>query len=179
MRACMRAVRPGTIALSLFLLTHLVFPYAGAAQSGLIGTVVARATGQPIAGATITVEGSNVTATTNGLGRFEVGAAPGSATLVVSAPGYLELRVSNVQSGTTIELERTPNFLETVQVTATKGTLSVGDVAAPTSTATWLRYRRRGDLNRRRQENSYAQDLSRPPRRSSRCCAPRVRPSAT
>jgi len=42
-----------------------------------------------------------------------------------------------------------------------------------------LRYRRRGDRNRRRQDNSYAQELSRQPRRSSRRCAPRVRPSAT
>ena len=107
---------------------------AGQGQAtSLNGTVVARATGQPIAGATVTVEGSAVMAMTNGLGRFELSTASGSDTLVASAAGYLELRVpiGQPQGPLTIELERTPNFLETVQVTATKSSLRVGDVAAP------------------------------------------------
>jgi len=74
-------------------------------------------------------------ATTNGVGRFELRGISGPVTLVASAPGYLDLRVPDVQPQTplTIELERAPNFMETVQVTATKSGLSVGDVAAPTT----------------------------------------------
>src|SRR5207244_3046305 len=58
--------------------------------------------------------------------------------LVIQAQGFLELRVPDVtvQTGSprdiTIELEPTPNFLERVQVTATKTPLSIGDVAAQT-----------------------------------------------
>ena len=132
------------------LLVFILLFVADAAQaqtSSLTGTVVARATGQPIAGATVRVEGSNATATTSGLGRFELGGTAGSVTLVASAPGYLQLRVPNVQAQTqlTIELERTPNILETVQVTATKSALSVGDVAAPTTTVDRETIERRGD----------------------------------
>ena len=110
------------------------------------GTVVARATGQPIPDATVTAEGSGTTVMTNGLGRFELN-NPSAATLVVSAPGYLELRVPDAQPQTplTIELERTPNILETVQVTATKSALSVGDVAAPTTIVDRETMERRGD----------------------------------
>ena len=46
---------------------------AGQGQSTTLrGVIVARATGQPIADATVTVEGSTVGAKTNGLGRFEL-----------------------------------------------------------------------------------------------------------
>ena len=105
------------------------------AGSGLSGTVVARGTSQPVVSATVTVEGSGAMVATNALGRFElpIGAAP--VTLVVRARGYLEVKLPGVQpqNGLVIELDPTPNFLESVQVTATKSALSVGDVAAPTT----------------------------------------------
>jgi len=108
---------------------------AAAAQPEAVisGTVVARATGQPIVDATVTVEGSNAV-TTNGIGRFEL-RQPGPVTVVVTAPGYLALSVANLMAQTpiTIELVVTPNFMERLQVTATKTQETVGDVpAAPT-----------------------------------------------
>jgi outer membrane receptor protein involved in Fe transport len=131
----------------LLLFLVLVAGHFVAAQSTLSGMVVARSTGQPIVGATVTTEGSNVSATTNGFGRFELSGLTGPATLTVTAPGYLDLRVPNVQgqAPVTIELERTPNFLENVQVTATKSEFSVGDVAAPTTIVDRETIERRGD----------------------------------
>ena len=59
------------------------------------------------------------------------------ATLVVRAPGFLELRLPGAQrlAPITIELDPTPNYMERVQVTATK---------------TPLEHRRRGGADRRR-----------------------------
>jgi outer membrane cobalamin receptor len=45
----------------------------------------------------------------------------------------------------TIELEPTPNYLETVQVTAKKSPFTVGDVAAPTTIVDRETIERRGD----------------------------------
>ena len=117
------------------------------AASGLSGTVVARGTSQPVADATVTAEGSGATVATNALGRFELptGAAP--VTLVVRARGYLELKLPGVQAqtGLVIELDPTPNFLEAVQVTATKSALVAGDVAAPTTSVSRQTIDLRGD----------------------------------
>jgi iron complex outermembrane receptor protein len=130
---------PGlVIALSLLLLV----PQHVAAQGTtgiLAGTIVARDGGRPIADAVILVDGTNLTAVANGVGRFRLEGVPsGPRVVVASGPGFLELRVPDVQvraNDTTtlvIELEVTPNFLERVQVTATKTELSIGDVAAQT-----------------------------------------------
>lgn len=142
-------MRSSCIVLALAFLLALSVQRATAAQAAgaLAGTVVARETGRPVAGATVTVEGAGATATTNAVGRFELPAAATPATLVVSAPGYLEMRVAGVQpqASLTIELEQTPNFLETVQVTATKVPFSVGDVAASTTIVDRETIERRGD----------------------------------
>ena len=139
----------GFVLLLCVVMEVLSIESAAAAQAAnvLRGTVVARETGRPIAGATVTVEGSNVTVTTNALGRFELPAPAGQAPLVVSAPGYLPTNLAGVQSQAlqTIELERTPNFLDAVQVTATKGPSSVGDVAAPATIVDRETIERRGD----------------------------------
>ncbi len=121
---------------------------AAAAQREAVigGTVVARATGQPIADATVTVEGS-AAVTTNGVGRFEL-RQPGPVTVVVTAPGYLALRVPDLKANTpvTIELVVTPNFMERLQVTATKTPENVGDIpAAPTTFIDRETMDRRGD----------------------------------
>lgn len=130
-------------------ITAILPSNAGAAQgqAALTGTVVARATGQPVVNATVAVEGSSASVSTNGVGRFQLSGPSGPVTLIVTAPGYLEMRVPDAQAPTplTIELERTPNFLEAVQVTATKSSLRVGDVAAPTTIVDRETIERRGD----------------------------------
>jgi len=151
MRAWIRGVRRGCLAVLLLLVFVAAFPKrAGAAQGQvvLIGSVVARATGQPIVDGTVIVEGSGNAARTNGVGRFELTFQPGPQPLVVSAPGYAAMRVPNVSAQTPvrIELEVSPNFMERVQVTATKTPQSVGDVsAAPTTIISRETIDRRGD----------------------------------
>ncbi len=111
---------------------------AGAQATGTIaGAVVAGETGQPVPNAVVLVEGESLAAVTNAVGRFEIaGASAGSVGLTVQAAGYLELRVPDVQVGAgaatpvTIELVATPNYLERVQVTASKAPLSIGEIAA-------------------------------------------------
>ena len=111
---------------------------AAQANAGLVtGTVVARDGGAPVPDATVVVEGTNLTAVANGVGRFRLeGVSPGQVVIIASAPGFLQLRVpdvrvqSNQATSLIVELETTPNILERVQVTATKSELSIGDVAA-------------------------------------------------
>jgi outer membrane receptor protein involved in Fe transport len=113
---------------------------AQTSQTGtLAGTVVARDGGRPVPNATVVVEGTSLTAIANGVGRFRLdGVSAGQVALIVDGLGLLQLRVPSVQvrpNETTtlvVELEATPNFLERVQVTATKTELSIGDVAAQT-----------------------------------------------
>ena len=113
---------------------------AAQGKTGTIaGAIVARDGGRPVADATVTIEGTNLTTSANGVGRFRLENVPlGSAVLVATAPGFLQLRVPDVHvSGTdptnlVVELDATPNILERVQVTATKSELSIGDVAAQT-----------------------------------------------
>src|SRR6185503_2933837 len=63
------------------------------------GTVVARSSRQPVAGAIITVVGSSATATTQPSGRFRIeGVSPGNVDLVVRAHGFLDGRVSGVNT---------------------------------------------------------------------------------
>lgn len=104
----------------------------------IAGTVVARDTGQPVAGATVAVEGTSYSAMTSISGRFRIdGVPPRETTLSIEARGFLDMRTSGVQvrlnetTTITIELEQTPNFADRVQVTATKTSVAVGDVPAP------------------------------------------------
>jgi iron complex outermembrane receptor protein len=116
------------------------------------GVVRTRPEGQPIANAVVSVDGSGLSTTTNPVGRFRLERVPtGRITLIVQAPGFLEQRVSDVQAQAnavaqvTVDLEPTPNFLERVQVTATKEPLSIGDVAAQTDVIDRSLIERRGD----------------------------------
>ena len=110
------------------------------AQAGtIVGTIVARDGGRPVPDGSFVVDGANITAVANGVGRFRLENVPaGPVVLTATGPGYLQLRVPDVQvrAGETttlvIELEVTPNILERVHVTATKSELSIGDVAAQT-----------------------------------------------
>lgn len=131
----LRRASPVTLA---FWLTLSGAAIAQSRSTGAIeGTVVSRGDGAPVPGAVVTAEGGGLAAVTNAVGRFEIPGAPaGSVTLIVSAPGYLELRVPEVRvaagavTPVTVELAATPNYLERVQVTASKAPLSIGEIAA-------------------------------------------------
>lgn len=120
-------------------------------QSGISGIVVSKQSGRPVSDAVVAVDGGRQTATTNGAGRFRLDVPAGQAVLVVRATGFLELRTPAVSilagatSQVTVEIETTPNYMERVQVTATKAPLSVGDVAAQTNIIDKAEIDSRGD----------------------------------
>jgi len=64
---------------------------------------------------------------------------PGTITLRIKAPGFLEIQVPDVtvtSRETTVvgaELQPTPQFLERVQVSGAKTPLAIGDLAAQAS----------------------------------------------
>jgi iron complex outermembrane receptor protein len=139
--------------LPLILLAVATHEAAAQSKTGTVaGTVVARETGRPVSDATILVEGTNLTAVANGVGRFRLDGVPeGPRIVVASGPGFLQLRVpdvlvrANETTPLVIELELTPNILERVQVTATKSELSIGDVAAQTDIIDRSTIERRND----------------------------------
>ena len=127
---------------------------AAAAQTGTIdGSVTDRVTGEAVAGALISIEGGAVSTTANALGRFELpGISTGQSTILIEAAGFLPLRIPGVQvsEGSTIELAvdlvRTPNLFQQIQVTATKDAISIGDLAVPATILDRESIDRRGDL---------------------------------
>jgi len=127
------------IAIAIVCCLNVVRIDAQTSSAGIAGVVMSKQSGQAVAGAEVSVEGAVQKTTTAGGGRFRLDALPaGRVVLVVKAPGFLDLHTSDVPlrngetTQITIELEPTPNYLERVQVTATKTPLSVGDVAAQT-----------------------------------------------
>jgi outer membrane receptor protein involved in Fe transport len=143
-------VSPARFSLALALLLGLSTGAANAQSGSIAGTVVERESGHAVAGAVVTIEGTDRTATSNAVGRFRFdGASPEPVVLVVRAGGFLDRRVPGVQpttgAGPTIELDVTPNFMDRVQVTATKTPQSVGDVAAPTDIVDRSTIESRGD----------------------------------
>jgi hypothetical protein len=105
----------------------------------VVGSVVEARANRAIAGATVRVEASNTDAVSNAIGRFVLdGLVTGNTVIGVDAPGYLELRVPQLQvtAGQTLEVEvefePTPSILQRIQVTATKSALSIGEVPAQT-----------------------------------------------
>ena len=139
--------------ISLVVLCSAPRAEAGAQATGTIaGTVVAGETGQPVLNAAVLVDGESLAAVTNAVGRFEIAGAPaGAVALTVQAPGYLELRVPAVQvvagsaATVTIELVATPNYLERVQVTASKAPLQIGEIAAQADVVERSEIEERGD----------------------------------
>ena len=125
----------------------------GGASGAVAGSVAVRQTGQPVPGAIVSLEGTSLTSVSNQTGRFRIDSVPpGSVMLVVRAPGFLDAHVGAVQvrAGDTaqidVELDVTPNFMERVQVTATKTPLSIGDVPAQTDIIGRATIESRGDL---------------------------------
>jgi outer membrane receptor protein involved in Fe transport len=146
-----------TVRLLALCFVHLVLFTAqnAFAQNGAITGVVeegTRGSGRLVSGATVTIDGTTNRATTNALGRFRLeGVAPGRVALTIEAPGYLNLRVPDVQvqPGASAELiiglDVTPNILERVQVTATREPVSAGDIPALTSVVTQAEIQERGE----------------------------------
>jgi outer membrane receptor protein involved in Fe transport len=106
---------------------------------GIIGTVRGQDAQRAVPNATVTIEGTTVTAMTDSLGGFRLdGIAPGQAVLTVRARGFLDLRIPGVRiepstaTRLTVELTAAPNVFERVQVTATKEPIATGEVAAQT-----------------------------------------------
>jgi len=73
-------------------------PVALAQESGVIKGKVVSQTGEPIVGATISVEPTGAGAFTDGEGHFQIEAAPGKYSLQVSFSGYAP-QVRNVSIG--------------------------------------------------------------------------------
>ncbi len=73
----------------LFALLLVVFSFAAQGQTGRItGTVLDRATGETLPGASVLVEGTTIGTVTNMDGRFEFSAPAGNITLIASFMGY-------------------------------------------------------------------------------------------
>jgi len=127
---------------------------AQAPQTGIIdGSVVDRITGNAVPDALISVEGTSLTTTANAFGRFELsGLSTGEAIVLIEARSFLPLRVPGVQvsAGATTQLEvdlvRTPNLFQQIQVTATKDDVSIGDLAVPATILDRESIDRRGDV---------------------------------
>ena len=148
---CPRARRVA-LAIGLLVLSPAAWAVGAQATGTIAGTVVAGGTGQPVPNAVVLVDGESLAAVTNGVGRFEIaGAPPGAVGLTVQAAGYLELRVPDVQvvagsaTAVTVELVATPNYLERVQVTASKAPLSIGEIAAQADVVERAEIDERGD----------------------------------
>ncbi len=151
----MRPFRVCCVAIVFMTVAGLVAGRAAAQTPGtgvVAGSVVARQSGQPVAGAVVAVDGTNLSAVASATGRFRIGNVPaGSVVLVITAGGFLDLRASAIQlrAGETAdlnaELEVTPNFMERVQVTASKAPLSIGDVPAQTDIIDRTTMENRGD----------------------------------
>ncbi len=141
------------VAISVILLADPAVSFAQAQQTGAIaGSVQSRVSRQPVANARISISGNSEETVTGPSGRFRLENIPaGPVEIVVRAAGFLELRTSAAQVRPaftvelTVELEPTLNILEHVQVTATKESLKLGDVAAQTDVVDRHLIESRGD----------------------------------
>lgn len=90
----------------LFALLLVVFSFAAQGQTGRItGTVVDRATGETLPGASVLVEGTTIGTVTNMDGQFEFSAPAGDITLVASFLGYdPSRREVNLSEGETLSV---------------------------------------------------------------------------
>lgn len=88
------------------------------AQTTITGTVVDSETGEPLPGATIAVQGTNVGVVTNVDGEFSISPPTRSATIVVSFVGYQPKTLPGAANVGTVELEPSTVGLDEVQVIA-------------------------------------------------------------
>ena len=115
---------------ALFLLC--LFPMGALAQSFVKGTVNDEA-GEPIIGATVKVQGSNVGAITDFNGNFSV-EAPSNATLNISYVGYVPQNIKvNGQSNINVTLKEDAQMLNDVVVVG-YGTMKKSDISGSVAT---------------------------------------------
>jgi TonB-linked SusC/RagA family outer membrane protein len=115
---------------ALFLLC--LFPMGALAQSLVKGTVNDEA-GEPIIGATVKVQGSNVGAITDFNGNFSV-EAPSSATLNISYVGYVPQNIKvNGQNNIKVTLKEDAQMLNDVVVVG-YGTMKKSDISGSVAT---------------------------------------------
>ena len=94
---------------ALFFFQFILFLTASAQDHSVTGTVVSGATGQPLAGATVTVKGTRVATTTDSSGFFRVNAPAGAKTLTISFVGLATREIGIPSSGTvSVQMEQTP-----------------------------------------------------------------------
>ncbi|MES2645946.1 MAG: TonB-dependent receptor [Bacteroidota bacterium] len=84
--------------------------------SKISGKLVSKSKGEPVAGATITIKGTNEIALTDAAGNYTIQAAPGS-TLVITSVGFAKTEVKVGNSATLdLQLDETINNLDDVVV---------------------------------------------------------------
>src|SRR5690606_21561990 len=83
---------------SLITLLILTFPYVLFAQTGIIrGTVTDSATGEPLVGVTVQVEGTSTGTITDFDGKFELTVAEGVHTLAISYVSFSPIRIEDTR----------------------------------------------------------------------------------
>jgi iron complex outermembrane recepter protein len=101
-----------------------------AQQGGVIKGKVVSATGEPIVGATISVEPTGAGAFTDEQGQFQIEAAPGKYALEVSFPGYApqerKLVIGDSPVQLTFTLRDDPRYAEKITIIGGRTQVSVG-----------------------------------------------------
>lgn len=140
---------PAVAGLSLLLLGVAGPAVAAQESGGLRGTVRSVADGAPVAGATLSLQGTALRATSDEAGGFELrGAPPGRYSLRAIAYGFAERTVTGVEirPGTMerveVRLEPTPFDVPTIVVTANRGA-TPGETPASVAVLTADEIRRR------------------------------------
>ena len=128
------------------LLSHL---HASAQDQVLKGKVVDATTGAPVPGATISVNGSNETTTTNESGRFAIMNAGDYPTLTVSSIGYEKqiIHPGNASDFITISLTNSSIILSNVTVTGYEGNRKLLQTAGAISLLTARDIRRNSETD--------------------------------
>lgn len=117
----------------LLLAVAFLVPIAGFAQTTVTGRVLSKATGEVLAGATVSVDKSSVSAITDANGRFSIAANPGSV-LVVSFSSMTDYRHTvTATSGFEILMETDASSLGEVVVLG-YGTQKITKVSGAIST---------------------------------------------
>ena len=101
----------------LYCLSLLVFQFSAFAQNSFKGKVSDAATGNAVAGATITVVKTKATTTTDGTGSFTVNATIGDQ-IIVSSVGFSNKTLTIVDGALLIQLTAKTEVLDEVVVTA-------------------------------------------------------------
>lgn len=119
----------------LFLL--LALPFSVLAQSTLSGTVTDKASGQPLPGVNVVIEGSNNGVSTDFDGKYTLTNVTNGATVSFSYIGYKSASVTfNGQATADISLEEDANQLQEVVVQVGYGTVRKKDATGSVTTVT-------------------------------------------